>query len=436
MFLKFLRRGRRDDDAAREIASYIAIETDDNIARGMAPQAAHDAAVRKFGNATRVREEIYWMNTIRPIDMLWQDLRYAMRLLVRDKGFAAAAIISLALGIGANTAIFQLLDAVRLRTLPVSAPEQLVEVRFRPGTSRSGSFTGRRPMLTYPLFDEIRRRQNVFTGMFAWNSAPLNTAAGGEVRRIEGLWTSGEMWGVLGLKPLIGRFYTPEEDRPGCGSPGAVLSHAYWQREFGGAPSVLQQTVRLNGVTFDIIGVAPQDFFGLDVGRRFDVALPLCGERLTINGESRETLRNNWWLAAIGRLTPGPHRAAGDRSSRVDLSRDHGGDAADRVHAGRGEAVSREQADGDAGLVRRLHHSRAVWRAPRRAARGDRSRAVDRVRQPREPAARARQRTRARDGGAPGHWCATPAPRHAAAGRKRLAGGDRDRCWASWLREA
>ena len=305
MFAKFLSRARRDADAAREIASYIAIETDDNIARGMPPQAAHDAAVRKFGNATRVREEIYWMNTIRPIDALWQDLRYAMRLLVRDKGFAAAAIISLGLGIGANTAIFQLLDAVRLRTLPVSQPTELVEVRFKPGISRSGSFTGRRPMLTYPLFDEIRRRQNVFSGMFAWNSTPLNTAAGGEVRRIEGLWASGEMWGVLGLKPLLGRFYTPQEDRPGCGSPGAVLSHAYWQREFGGAPSVLQQTVRLEGVQFDIIGVAPRDFFGLDVGRRFDVALPLCGERLTQNGEGRESGRSQWWLASIGRLAPG-----------------------------------------------------------------------------------------------------------------------------------
>ena len=305
MFLKFFRRTRRDEEAAREIASYIAIETDDNIARGMSPRAAHDAAVRKFGNATRVREEIYWMNTIRPIDTLWQDLRYAMRLLLRDKGFAAAAILSLGLGIGANTAIFQLLDAVRLRTLPVSQPEQLVEVRFKPGTSRSGSFTGRRPMLTYPLFDEIRRRQNVFSGIFAWNSSSLNTADGGEVRRIEGLWTSGEMWGVLGLTPLIGRFYSPEDDRPGCGSPGAVLSYAYWQREFGGAPSVLQQTVRLEGVRFDIIGVAPQDFFGLDVGRRFDVALPLCGERLTTAGTGREANRSSWWLAAIGRLAPG-----------------------------------------------------------------------------------------------------------------------------------
>ena len=198
-FVKFFRRRQRDEDAAREIASYIAIETDENIARGMTPHAAHDAAVRKFGNATRVREEIYWMNTVRPIDNLWQDLRYASRLLLRDKGFAVAAVVSLALGIGANTAIFQLLDAVRLRTLPVERPEELVEVRFKPGTSRSGSFTGRRPMLTYPLFDEVRRRQTVFSGIFAWNSSQLNTAAGGEVRRIEGLWASGEMWAVLGL---------------------------------------------------------------------------------------------------------------------------------------------------------------------------------------------------------------------------------------------
>lgn len=304
--IKFLRRGRRDDETAREIASYIAIETDDNIARGMSPQAAHDAAVRKFGNAARVREEIYWMNTIRPIETLWQDLKFAMRLLRRDKGFAVAAIVSLALGIGANTAIFQLLDAVRLRMLPVDRPHELVEVRFPPGTSRRGSFNGRHTMLTYPLFDEIRRRQQVFSGMFAWGSGRFNTADGGEVRRIEGLWASGEMFTVLGLKPAIGRFYTPQEDRPGCGSPGAVLSYAYWQREFGGAPSVLQQTVRLERVTFDIIGVAPPDFFGLDVGRRFDVVVPLCSDRLIQgDGEGRLSKRDSWWLAAIGRLAPG-----------------------------------------------------------------------------------------------------------------------------------
>lgn len=115
----------------------------------------------------------------------------------------------------------------RHETLPVDRPDELVEVRFRPGTSRSGQFNGRRPMLTYPLFDEIRRRQQVFTGMFAWGSGQFNTANGGEVRRIEGLWASGEMFPALGLQPAIGRFSSPEEDRPGCGSPGAVLSYAY-----------------------------------------------------------------------------------------------------------------------------------------------------------------------------------------------------------------
>ena len=277
---------QRDDEAAREIASYIAIETDDNIARGMSPQAAHDAAVRKFGNATRVREEIYWMNTIRPIDTLWQDLRYAMRLLRRDKGFAAAAILSLALGIGANTAIFQLLDAVRLRTLPVEPPEQLVEVRSSPRTPRSGRFTGRRPMLTYPLFDEIRAPADRVHRHVCVEQRPFNTAAGGEVRHRRAVGERRDV-GRARRRPLMGRFYTRRR-RPGCGSPGAVLSHAYWQREFGGAPSVLQQTVRLKGVPFDIIGVAPRDFFGLDVGRRFDVALPLCGDALTADGVRRE----------------------------------------------------------------------------------------------------------------------------------------------------
>lgn len=175
------RRSDRDAEAAREIASYIALETDDNIARGMTPQAAHDAAVRKLGNPVRIREDIFIMNTIAPLDTAWQDLKFAGRLLKRDKGFAVAAILSLALGIGANTAIFQLLDAVRLRTLPVDQPQELVEVRFPPGTSRSGSFTGRRAMLTSAQFEAVRRQSGLLDGVFAWSSFRLNTAVGGEL---------------------------------------------------------------------------------------------------------------------------------------------------------------------------------------------------------------------------------------------------------------
>ena len=302
---KFFRRNRRDDEAAREIASYIAIETDDNIERGMSPQAAHDAAVRKFGNAAQVREDIYWMNTLRPLDTVWQDLKFGARLLWRDKGFAGAAILSLALGIGANTAIFQLMDTVRLRTLPVEQPARLSQIAFAPEDSRSGRFSSRWPDLTYTQFEEIVRRQRVFAKVAAWSSGVLNTAAGGEVKNIEGLWAGGDLFDVLGVKTIIGRPITREDDRAGCGTDAAVISHAYWQRAFGGSPQVLQQTIRLEGAQFPIVGVTGPGFFGLDVGRQFDVAVPLCADLHLQNGVNRFEGRREFWLAAIGRLNPG-----------------------------------------------------------------------------------------------------------------------------------
>jgi putative ABC transport system permease protein len=307
MFLKYFRRNRRDDEAAREIASYIAIETDDNIARGMAPQAAHDAAVKKFGNPTRIREEIYWMNTVRPIDTIWQDLKYAARLLKRDKGFAAAAILSLALGIGANTAIFQLLDAVRLRTLPVEDPQELAVVHFPRGSKLSGRFSSRMPFMTAAQVEELRKQplEDVFSGLFSWSSLQLNTATGGEVRNADTLWVSGEAFDILGVQPAIGRLIAPDDDRPGCGSPPAVLSYAYWQRAFGGNPSALGQTVRLDGRQFDIVGVTAPDFFGVDVGRRFDVAIPVCADALLPSSRGRLESRGNFWLAVVGRLQRG-----------------------------------------------------------------------------------------------------------------------------------
>ena len=304
---KFFRRARRDDEASREIALYIAIETDDNIARGMSPQAAHDAAVRKFGNATQVREDIYWMNTLRPVDTIWQDLKYATRLLKRDRGFAIAAILSLALGIGANTAIFQLLDTVRLRTLPVEDPQQLVVVHFPRGSKLSGRFSSRMPFMTKPQVDELRKQplDDVFSGLFAWSSLQLNTATGGEVRNADTLWVSGEAFDVLGVRPALGRLIEPADDRPGCGEAPAVISYAYWQRAFGGNASVLGRTVRLDGRQFDIVGVTAPDFFGVEVGRRFDVAIPICADALLPSSSGRLESRGNFWLAVMGRLRPG-----------------------------------------------------------------------------------------------------------------------------------
>jgi predicted permease len=315
-WMRFFRRSTRDEDTAREIASYITIETDDNIARGMTPQAAHDAAVRKFGNATRVREEIYWLNSLRPADNIWQDLKYAARMLKRDKVFAAAAIISLALGIGANTAIFQLLDAVRLRSLPVERPQDLVIIHFPKGSKLSGRFSSRLPIMTSAMVDELRKQRldDVFSGLFAWSSLQLNGATGGEVRNVDTLWASGEMFDVLGVRPAIGRLIEPADDRPGCGSAPAVLSYAYWQSAYGGSASALGQTVRLDGRQFEIIGVTPPDFFGVDVGRRFDVAIPVCADALLPSQKDRIASRGNFWLAVVARLQPGQTvKSANDR---------------------------------------------------------------------------------------------------------------------------
>jgi predicted permease len=305
---RFFRRSRRDTDLRRELQSYIQIETDENIARGMPPEAARAAAIRKLGNAGRVREDVYLMNTIAPLDMLWRDLRYAARVLRRDKAFAFAAITSLALGIGANTAIFQLLDAIRLRTLPVERPHELVEVRISPDTSRggrSGSFNGRRPMLTYGIWEQIQQRQQVLSGAFAWSSVRFNTQPGGEAWYVEGLWVSGDFFNVLGVRPIVGRVFSASDDRRGCVDPGAVISHSYWQSAFGGRPDVLRHSVRVNGRQFPVIGVTPPGFFGIDVGRMYDIAVPLCADELLLGQDTRLNRKNGWWLSAAGRLKPG-----------------------------------------------------------------------------------------------------------------------------------
>lgn len=235
-----------------------------------------------------------------------QDFRYGARLLRLNMGFFAIAAISLALGIGANTAIFQLLDSVRLRLLPVPHPEELAEIQIAKNDHCcSGNFSDRHPNFTYPQWEQIRTRQQAFSEIFAWGDYRFNLAERGEVRKAEGLWVSGQFFKTLGVRPLLGRLITEEDDRPGCGSPGAVISYAFWQREFGGTPQVLGKQLSLDGHRLDVIGVSPANFFGVEVGRNFDIAAPVCAEPLISGERSHLAKRHHWWLAVIGRLKPG-----------------------------------------------------------------------------------------------------------------------------------
>src|SRR5262245_14530740 len=241
------------------------------------------------------------------IDGIWQDFRYGARLLHRNPGFACVAILSLALGAGANTAIFQLLDALRIRTLPVPHPEQLVEIRIPDGDydNPSGGFQGRRPFLTNPLWERLRDRQEVFSGVFAWSSPEFDLSSGGESRPANGLWVSGNFFDTLGVKPVLGRVIAADDDRRGCASPPAVISYGFWQREYAGSPAVIGRSLTLDGSPYTVVGITPPWFFGVEVGRAFDVAVPLCAEAITRGARSWLDRKDGWFLAAIGRLKPG-----------------------------------------------------------------------------------------------------------------------------------
>jgi predicted permease len=237
---------------------------------------------------------------------LWKDVRYAARSLRANPGFAIVAILSLALGIGANTSIFQLLDAVRLRTLPVKNPDELVEIGIGNMKGRHGHMTGDHEEFSNPLWEQIRDHQQAFSGAFAWNSGLVfNLAAGGERRPARGMFVSGDAFNVLGVSPVLGRVFTAADDQHGCGFPAAVISYSFWQQEFGGNVSALGSKLRLEGHPAEIIGVTPAGFFGMEVGRSFDVAVPLCAEPLILGEGSVFARRDGWWLAAVGRLKPG-----------------------------------------------------------------------------------------------------------------------------------
>jgi putative ABC transport system permease protein len=239
------------------------------------------------------------------IDGLVHDLRHAWRVFRLNPGFAAVAIVSLALGSGANTAIFQLLDAVRLRSLPVRAPEELVEIRVDDMTHARGTWL-RDAALSNPLWEEIRRHPEPFAGLFAWADESLDVAPGGEFRKAAGLWVSGEFFRVLGVQPLLGRVFTADDDRRGCGlRSGIVISYGFWQRELGGDPAIVGRPVAIGKHRIDVIGVTPPAFFGVEVGRTFDIAMPICAEPAWHGTNARLDAGTIWWLTVMGRLKPG-----------------------------------------------------------------------------------------------------------------------------------
>ena len=217
----------------------------------------------------------------------------------------AAVLAQVGLGIGANTALFEVVNAVRLRTLPVADPATLVDIHLLDSEGARGSFESWLPSVTQPIWREIQTRRDGFAGLFAWGRQRFSLSDGGEARTADGLWASGEFFSTLGLTPAAGRLLSTDDDRPGCAAR-AVLGHGLWRRAYGADPSAVGRTITLDSKPVEIVGVAPAGFHGLEVGRGFDVILPLCAEpAFSSDGKGRVDAGTTWWLSVFGRLQPG-----------------------------------------------------------------------------------------------------------------------------------
>jgi predicted permease len=301
---------RGDEDFAREIESHLAHEIDRLIAGGVAPETARMLAHKRFGNVTGARERYHESRRLTWLEDTRKDVALALRSLRRNPGFAAAAIVTLALGIGANTAIFSLTDQILLQPLPVPRPHELVMLDS-PGMYQ-GSTRGQQTF-SEPMFRGLRGASApVLSGMFARFGTGASVSTDGDAARVRIEAVSGDYFRTLGIDPTIGRVLGPDDDRTPDGHPVVVLSHAYWQNRFGGDPGVVGRSLRVNGFPMTIVGVAAPGFSGFDLGRPADLFAPLMMDSaLTPTWKGLNDWRERW-LHVSGRLLPGvtPERVA------------------------------------------------------------------------------------------------------------------------------
>jgi predicted permease len=308
-------RPRVEAELATELSFHIDQLTNENIAAGMGAREARQAALRAFGGLTQIQERCREMRGTRFIEELSQDLRYAVRTLRMSPAFTIIAALSLALGIGANTAIFSLINALLLRPLPVHEPARLVALG---DTSRTGSLSEgnvRTDLFSYPLYEQVRDHNQVFTGVFASGRAGrLAVSAGGSggsktasagAETARGRIVSGNYFSVLGVPAARGRTFTAEEDRAPGADPVVVLSDSYWKRRFAGDAGVIGRPITLNGYPFTVIGVAPPGFSGDIVGFPTDLWIPLMMQLQVNPGRPYLDRWDTSWLLLMGRLKPG-----------------------------------------------------------------------------------------------------------------------------------
>src|SRR5260370_12329455 len=278
-------RRRVYDEHSEEIRAQLDEKIEELVARGMPRKEAVASARRELGNLTLLEEDSRAVWRWPSGEDFFTDIRYGLRTLARNPGFTAVAVLTLALGIGANTAIFSLMNAVLLRNLPVKNPTQLVLF----GAGKWGGIMDELPnrswqLFSFPFYRQVQRDSSVFsdvTAISSMSSAPHGTIGdSAETEEIYGHLVSGTFFSTLGVNPILGRTFGEDDDRIPGGSPVAVASYAWWKRRFGGAPSIIGEKMSIGSTVYTIIGVTPQEFFGTTAGEAPDVWIPLSMEEV------------------------------------------------------------------------------------------------------------------------------------------------------------
>ena len=283
-------RPRQDSDLQAEIEAHIHLEADRLIAEGMSPAEAQDAARRTFGNVALVQEKFYESRRWLVWEHLIRDLRYGSRMLWKSPAFTVAAAVTIALGVGANTAIFSLVDTVLLRSLPIEKPKELVLINSAGNSPRSGA-------APYPCLARLPDSTPSFTGLAIFATDETRIEIDGMPEQVFGQVASGNYFDLIGVKPALGRLLNAQDEK--LNPPIAVIGDRYWQRRFHRDPAVIGRSITVGNRTFTIAGVTPPEFVGLEPGRSVDVTTPIDTAR------SLEAYSGPWWFDVVARLKPG-----------------------------------------------------------------------------------------------------------------------------------
>jgi hypothetical protein len=301
-----------EDDLSEELQFHLQNEIERNTKVGMTPEEARYAALRSFGGVEQIKDECRDTRCGRFVEELFQDVRYGLRVLRKNPAFTVVAVLTLALGIGANTGIFSIVNALLMKSLPVTQPEQLV--LYGDGSSRGfvASLSGTWNIFSYPLYRHLHDHQVSFQDVAAFRTQldRLNVRQEGtpdsEIAQLAwGRLVSGSYFSVLGVKAALGRVLLPEDERLAA-SPVAVLSFDYWSRRFHRSASVVGRVMNMNGVLVTVVGVAPAEFFGESLESELaDVWLPLTLQPRVMTRRSALEDPGINWLNLIARLQPG-----------------------------------------------------------------------------------------------------------------------------------